>query len=99
MRAVKTQDTLAHSHVNTQVYYGEWCELLNDRLFAVERFRGGRRRWRKAEVEMGGRGVEVKTSWKFGNRWPLYVTHAFMDGCVNACVTGQSACMSVFGGG
>lgn len=44
---------------------------------------------------MGGRGVEVKTSWKFGNRWPLYVTHAFMDGCVNACVTGQSVCVCV----
>lgn len=50
-------------------------------------------------MEMGGRGVEVKTSWKFGNRWPLYVTHAFMDGCVNACVTGQSVCVCVFGGG
>lgn len=46
-------------------------------------------------MEMGGRGVEVKTSWKFGNRWPLYVTHAFMDGCVNACVTGQSVCVCV----
>lgn len=49
-------------------------------------------------MEMGGRGVEVKTSWKFGNRWPLYVTHAFMHVCVNACVTGQSVRVCLEGG-